>query len=39
MVPDWIKTNAGWWADDQIDEETFLTGIEYLVQHGIIIVP
>jgi len=37
-VPEWIKTNAQWWADDQIDEGTFLSGIEYLVKHRIIIV-
>ena len=22
-IPDWIKTNAGWWADGQIDDKTF----------------
>ena len=35
-VPTWIKNNAGWWADDTIDESTFLNGLEYLVQNGII---
>ena len=20
-VPDWVKNNAGWWAQDQIDDE------------------
>jgi len=37
-VPEWIKSNALWWANDQIDEETFLSGIEYLVKNGIITV-
>ncbi len=37
-VPDWVKGNAKWWGDDQIDEETFLSSIEYLVKHGIIII-
>jgi len=37
-VPQWIKANAEWWANDQIDEGTFLSGIEYLVKHGIITV-
>jgi len=37
-VPDWIKNNAKWWGDDQIDEETFLSSIEYLVKQGIITV-
>ena len=35
-VPGWIKTNAGWWAEEQIDDATFLTGIEYLISEGII---
>ena len=35
-VPLWIKNNAGWWADGTIDESTFLNGLEYLVQNGII---
>lgn len=37
-VPDWIKTNAQWWADDLLDEETFLAGIEYMVKQEIITV-
>jgi len=37
-VPGWVKSNAKWWGDDQIDEETFLAAIEYLVKHEIITV-
>jgi len=37
-IPAWIKNNAGWWATDQIDDSTFLQGIQYLVQKGIIVV-
>ena len=37
-VPDWVKNNAGWWATDQIDDSSFLQGIQYLVQKGIIVV-
>ena len=36
LVPEWIKNNAGWWADGSIDDETFVQGIEYLVKNGII---
>ena len=36
LIPDWIKNNAGWWADGQIDDETFVQGIEFLVESGII---
>jgi len=37
-IPAWIKNNAGWWASDQIDDSSFLQGIQYLVQKGIIVV-
>jgi len=37
-VPAWIKNNAGWWANDEIDDSSFLQGIQYLVQKGIIVV-
>jgi len=35
-VPDWVKNNAGWWAEGLISEEDFLNGIKYLVEKGII---
>nr|AIF12243.1 tripartite motif-containing protein 71 (TRIM71) [uncultured marine thaumarchaeote KM3_54_H01]AIF12325.1 tripartite motif-containing protein 71 (TRIM71) [uncultured marine thaumarchaeote KM3_55_A12] len=38
-VPDWIKNNAGWWATDQIDDSTFLQGIQFLIKEGIMIIP
>ena len=37
-IPAWIKNNAGWWATDQIDDSSFLQGIQYLVKEGIIVV-
>jgi len=35
-VPDWIKNNAGWWADGQIDEDEFVNSLKFLIQEGII---
>ena len=35
-IPGWIKNNAEWWADGQIDDNTFVSGIQYLVKVGII---
>jgi len=35
-VPDWIRNNAGWWADDLISEDDFVNGIIWLVEQGII---
>ena len=38
-IPGWIKTNAGWWADGQLDDASFVGGIQYLVGEGVISVP
>ena len=38
-VPTWIKNNASWWALDQIDDLSFLHGIQFLIQEGIILIP
>ena len=35
-VPAWIKNNAEWWANDTIDDTTFITGIEYLIKEKIL---
>ena len=35
-VPDWIRNNAGWWADGLISDDDFVSGIKYLVEQGII---
>tara|TARA_B100001146_G_scaffold119186_1_gene104749 strand:+ start:270 stop:464 length:195 start_codon:yes stop_codon:yes gene_type:complete len=31
-IPSWIKNNAGWWADDNIDDFTFAQGIGFLIK-------
>jgi len=38
QIPDWIKSNAGWWAKNQIDDGTFISGIQFLIKQGIISV-
>jgi len=38
-IPDWIKNNAKWWSTDQITDDDFLTGIQFLVKDGILEVP
>ncbi|MEK0352506.1 MAG: hypothetical protein QQN57_06430, partial [Nitrosopumilus sp.] len=35
-VPDWVRNNAGWWADGLISDDDFVSGIKYLVEQGII---
>jgi len=38
-IPSWIKDNAGWWAEDAIDDETFVQAIQYLINEGIMNIP
>jgi len=38
-IPDWIRNNAGWWSNGQIPDADFLSGIQYLMERGIMIVP
>ena len=38
-IPNWIKTNAGWWAEGSISDADFLAGMSYLVSAGVIAVP
>ena len=34
-IPSWIKNNAGWWADGQIDDGSFVSGLQWLNSNGI----
>ena len=38
-IPDWIKNNAGWWAEGYIPDSTFLQGIQFLIKEGIMVIP
>ena len=38
-LPDWIRNNALWWSQEQIDDNTFIQGIEYLIKNEIILIP
>jgi len=39
VIPDWVKNNAGWWADDMIEDSDFAQGIAYLISEGIMTIP
>ena len=39
VIPDWIKNNAGWWADGQIDDNAFVSGIQWIISNGIMTIP
>ena len=36
LVPEWVKNNAAWWAEGAVDDQTFLNGIEFLIDEGVI---
>ena len=36
LIPDWIKKNAIWWAEGTVDDATFLSGIEFLIEENVI---
>ena len=38
-IPVWIKNNAKWWSEGGIDDSTFITSLEFLINDGIIKIP
>ena len=38
-IPNWVKSIAGWWAEDKISESEFINAIEFLISQGIIKPP
>lgn len=39
QIPLWVKTNAGWWASNQIADNDFVKGLEYLINAEILKIP
>lgn len=38
-IPEWIRNNASWWASGLIGDSEFLSGIQYLINQRIMIIP
>jgi len=38
-IPGWIKNNAGWWADGEIDDSSFVAGIQWLISNDVMTIP
>ena len=38
-IPSWIKNNAGWWAEGAIDDDSFVQGIQFLIEEGVMKIP
>lgn len=39
LIPNWIKNNAGWWAEGKIDNETFVQGIQFMIKEKFVNIP
>ena len=39
VIPDWVRNNAGWWSQGEIEDSDFASGIEFLIKKEIIKVP
>ena len=37
-IPDWVRNNAGWWAEGLISDADFVSGIKYLAEQGVIVL-
>jgi len=38
-IPSWVKNVAEFWCEDKIDDASFVEGIQYLIDNGIIVIP
>lgn len=36
-IPSWYKTNAMWWSEKKISDAEFVSGLQYLLDKGIIV--
>jgi len=39
VIPSWVKKNAGYWATGQLGDSDFVSGVQYLIQQGIMKIP
>ncbi len=37
-VPEWVKANAGWWAEDMITDQEFSYSLQWLFDHGYVTI-
>ncbi len=38
-IPPWVKNTALWWAQGDIDDDSFINGLQFLIGQGILNVP
>ena len=39
QIPNWVEYNVRWWNMELIDNQTFFSSMQFLVNHGVIIMP
>jgi hypothetical protein len=39
VIPTWVKKNAGYWSTGTMGDSDFVSGVQYLVQQGIMKIP
>ena len=39
QIPDWVEHNVRWWYEGKIDDDTMISAIEFLEDHGVITMP
>ena len=38
VVPDWIKTNVGWWAEGKTSDSEFVSAMQFLINEKMIVI-
>ena len=38
VIPEWVRNNAGWWAEGSIDDNSFVQGIQFMIKEGLMSV-
>ena len=39
VIPNWVKDVAKYWYENNIDDDTFIGTLKYLIQHEVLIIP
>ena len=39
VIPEWVRNNAGWWAEGSIDDGSFVQGIQFMIKEGLMSIP
>jgi hypothetical protein len=37
-IPQWIKNNAKWWSSNTVSDSEFISGLEFMIEEGLITI-